>query len=139
MAKHIYITAQDKKRLTGLVYALLGQDDQRELPHIRQLAKEVEDATVITDPAQTPSDVVTMRSRVRLKPSGSGDPIEVTLVYPSEGDPENGQISVLAPLGTAMLGCKEGDSFDVDLPKGRSQYKVEEMLYQPESAGDHHL
>lgn len=83
--------------------------------------------------------MVTMRSRVRLTDQATQKKMECTVVYSSEQSPENGRISVLAPLGAAMLGYRVGDVFEVELPKGRTAFLIEELLYQPESAGDYHL
>lgn len=139
MAKHIYITAQDKHRLLDCLGVLQEYPDTRELSHIRYLEKEIARAQVIVDPLTTPKDVITMRSRVKLRDLTTRSEMECTLVYPPERAPEKGRISVLAPLGAAMLGYRVGDTFDVDLPKGRTQFLVEALTYQPESSGDHHL
>ena len=139
MAKQIYITAQDKDRLLDCLSVLRASPDKRELPHIQYLEEEVERAQVIPDARSTPTDVVTMRSRVRLTDEATQAQTEWTLVYPSERAPEDGCVSVLAPLGAAMLGYRVGDSFEVDLPKGRARFLVEAITYQPESAGDYGL
>lgn len=139
MAKQIFITAQDKQRLLDYLSVLQESPDKRELPHIQYLQQEIERAKIILDVATTPKEVITMRSKVRLRDITHDAHLECTLVYPPESAPEQGYISVLAPLGAAMLGYRVGDSFDVDLPKGRTQYAVEEMLYQPEASGDYHL
>lgn len=139
MAKCIYITQQDRQRILESIQLLQELPDNRESAHIRQLEKEIGRAEVIVRTEDVPADVITMRSRVRLRDMASDREQELTLVYPSETDPEQGSISVLAALGTAMLGYRVGDTFEVDLPKGRKSFRVEALLYQPESAGDYHL
>lgn len=139
MAKQIYITAQDRQRLLDCLRVLQERQDKRELPHIRYLEKEIARAEIIIDPLTTPKDVITMRSRVKLRDVATSAEMECTLVYPSERAPEDGRISVLAPLGAAMLGYCAGDTFEVDLPKGRTQFRVEALAYQPESSGDYDL
>lgn len=139
MAKQIFITAQDRQRLLDALGALQEYPDRRELPHIQYLEKEIARAQIILDPLMTPKDVITMRSRVKLRDTATHAEMECTVVYPAERAPEKGCISVLAPLGAAMLGYKVGDVFDVDLPKGRTQFLVETLTYQPESSGDYHL
>jgi len=139
MEKQIHITAQDRQRLLDCLGVLAEYPDKRELPHIQYLEKEIGRAQVILDPIETPRDMITMRSRVRLKDMATQAQMECTLVYPAEREPEAGRISVLAPLGAAMLGYRVGDTFEVNLPKGRTEFRVEEVLYQPESAGDYHL
>ncbi len=139
MKKHIWITAQDKQRLNECLAVLQEFPDKRDLPHIQELQNEVNKAHIILDPLHTPKDIITMRSRVLLLDTATGKTMEYMLVYPSERNPENGCISVLAPLGTAMLGYRVGDVFEVELPRGKTSFKVEALLYQPESAGDYHL
>jgi len=139
MAKQIYITAQDKKRLTDALTVLQESPDKRELPHIQYLEQEIERAKIIHDVTATPKDVITMNSKVRLRDTESRSVMECTVVYPPESAPERGYISILAPLGAAMLGYRVGDSFEVDLPKGTTHFLVEQIIYQPESAGDYHL
>ena len=139
MEKQIHITAQDKQRLLDCLEDLEKHGDKRDMPHIQYLDKELARAEIIVDPHTTPKDVITMRSRVRLRDEAREKPLECTLVYPAENEPEEGKISVLAPLGAAMLGYRVGDTFEVTLPKGPTEYRVEEILYQPESAGDYDL
>lgn len=139
MAKRIYITEQDRQRLLESIQVLQESPDKRESPHIRQLEKEIGRAEVIVRTEDVPADVITMRSRVRLRDLTANRDQELALVYPTETDPEQGSISVLAALGTAMLGYRVGDTFEVDLPKGRKSFRVETILYQPEAAGDYHL
>ncbi len=139
MVKQIHITAQDKERLLDCLAELQETADERELPHIEYLDKELSRAAIIADPAATPNDVITMRSQVKLRNLGNESQIECTLVYPSECAPEEGRVSVLAPLGAAMLGYKVGDTFEVALPKGTTQYRVEKIMYQPELSGHYDL
>lgn len=136
MGKTIYITAQDRHRLKSCLAVLSDFPDKRDLPYIQYLEQEVERAQVILDPLDVPADVVTMRSTVRLKETPDGRTAEYTLVYPAEGAPDKGGISVLSPLGAALLGHRVGDTFAADLPKGPAQFLVEAILYQPEAAGD---
>jgi regulator of nucleoside diphosphate kinase len=136
MAKQIYITAQDRQRLLNCLAVLQDFPDKRDLPYIQYLDAEVQRAQVILDPVELPADVITMRSTARLQVSPAGTSAEYTLVYPGERRTEEGCVSVLAPLGAAMLGHKVGDTFEVELPKGPVQFLVEAIIYQPEAAGD---
>lgn len=113
--------------------------DKRDMPHIKELESEIARAEVIQDSIKVPGDVITMRSRVRLRNLGRGSVADYTLVYPAEADVEQLRISVLAPLGTAMIGYRAGSEFEVNLPVGPTTFRVEEILYQPEAAGDLHL
>ena len=82
---------------------------------------------------------MTMNSRVRLKDLNSGDERIYTLVFPTEADVTQNKISILAPVGTAMLGYRVGDKIDWPVPSGMKTFRIEEILYQPEAAGDFHL
>lgn len=139
MKEQIYITAQDRARLIASMALAERQGGSLEARHIRQLQGELDRATIIDDPRTTPSDVITMRSRVRLRDERDGSVHAYTLVYPEESVPAERHISVLAPLGAAMLGYRVGDSFPVELPAGPVRFVVESLEYQPEAAGDYDL
>jgi regulator of nucleoside diphosphate kinase len=82
---------------------------------------------------------VTMRSRVRVRDLRARESETFTLVYPEEADIDEGKVSVLAPLGMALLGARVGAVVEVNAPGGVRRFRVEEILYQPEAAGDLHL
>ena len=94
--------------------------------------------TIITVPGQSiPPDIVTMRSRVRLRDDASQER-ELSLVYPDETDVAGGRISVLSPLGLSMLGCRKGQTIQWQGPdRIRHEGVIAEILYQPEAAGDY--
>ena len=133
----IYITGPDYERLSGLI------DRTRERSNVdREYLNKLEaelDRAEIVDPKDIPADVITMRSRVRLKDLVSGESNTYSLVFPTEADFAEGKISVLAPIGTAILGYGLGDTIEWPVPSGLRRLKVEEILYQPESAGDREL
>ena len=82
-----------------------------------------------------PQDVVTMNSRVISENETTGQRREVTLVYPDSSNIDAGKISVLVPIGTALLGLRTGESIDWDLPDGKKQrYRIVAVPYQPEAA-----
>jgi regulator of nucleoside diphosphate kinase len=112
----------------------LGSNDNWDRPYLQSLAAELDRATVIESSA-VPPDVVTMNSRVRLRDRTNS--WTVTLVFPQDADPEDDRISVLAPLGAALLGCRCGCSFSFRVPSGDVRScDVLNILYQPEAAGD---
>jgi regulator of nucleoside diphosphate kinase len=80
-----------------------------------------------------------MNSRVRLRDLDSGEQMEVSLVYPAAADVKSNKVSVLAPIGTAILGYRTGDTIDWEVPAGLRRLKVEDVLYQPEASGDYSL
>lgn len=136
-ARTIYITEFDKQRLYELIDELYrtGYANREAL---RRLEGELTRA-VIVSPQEVPPDVITMNSQVRLYDLKFEEELTVTLVFPEDADPAANKISVLAPIGMAMLGYRVGDIFEWEVPAGVSRLKVLEILYQPEAAGDYHL
>ena len=83
--------------------------------------------------------MVTMNSTVRFEVEGSSDSFELTLVYPKDADASGKTISVLSPVGSALLGLSQGD--EIEWPKpggGLIKVRVKEVVYQPERAGQLH-
>lgn len=109
--------------------------DMAELNLLRAYAplrRELERAIVVSS-ALVPADVATMNSRVRYTDEKDGARRTVSLVYPSEADVAKAKVSVLAPVGTALLGLSEGQSIEWDFPDGsRRRLKLEKVLFQPE-------
>jgi regulator of nucleoside diphosphate kinase len=89
-------------------------------------------------PTAIPGHVVTMNSTVRLKDLESGEEGSYTIAFPSDADVTKGTVSVLAPIGTAVLGSQVGDAVEWNVPGGRKRWRVQEVLYQPEAAGHYH-
>lgn len=90
-------------------------------------------------PDAMPSDVVSMNSTASVRDETTGALRDFTLVYPRDADGSPGRVSVLAPIGSALLGLRVGDSIDWPLPGGRStRLTVMALRFQPEAAGDHH-
>jgi regulator of nucleoside diphosphate kinase len=135
--KPIQITEFDKKRLSALIRDA-SHSEYRGSDYLNDLEQEMERAEVV--PAEDISgDVITMNSRVRLVDVDSGEEMTYTLVFPEDADIAEQKISVLAPIGTAMLGYRVGDTFDWKVPDGERRLQVKEILYQPESSGDFNL
>jgi regulator of nucleoside diphosphate kinase len=135
MMKHrdIYITDLDLKRLSELLEAA-RRFNERDPVDLAQLAGELARAQVVPS-AQVPADVITMNSTVCLEDMESGEEMIYTLVFPKDADIDQGKISVLAPIGTAMLGYRVGDTLEWPVPGGISRLKVKQILYQPEASG----
>ena len=129
----LIISNADRRRLEALI------DSARLDPHTREgslapLEAELGRARFV--PAgEVPPDVVTMRSVVRLRDLDPATAEEYELVYPAEADITRHRISVLAPIGTAILGYRVGDVIEWPVPAGRRRLRVEDVLYQPERAG----
>lgn len=135
----IHTTHQDMERLRAVIAppGARGGGDDRDRPYLAVLTAELARAVVVGQ-EEIPPDVVTMNSRVRLR-DGRRTWI-MTLVFPENADPEEGCISVLAPLGAAILGCRVGQSVKFRVPGGEERScDILSVLYQPEAAGDLHL
>ena len=134
--RRLVITEFDYDRLRHLVESPKYRTTHAVL--IAALKEELERGRVVA-PGAVPRGTVTMRSRVRVRDLKADETETYTLAYPEEADLELGKLSVLAPLGTALLGTRVGDVVEFDAPAGTRRLKVEKVLYQPEAAGDFHL
>jgi regulator of nucleoside diphosphate kinase len=132
----IYIGEFDMKRLKGLIKFAEERWDKRVVHHLEELAEELDRAEVVK-PEEIPTDVITMNSTFRLSNLDSGEEVVYTLVFPAKADSTNGKISILAPVGTAVLGYRVGDTVEWKVPAGLKRLRVEEVVYQPEAAGDY--
>ena len=133
----IYITELDYNRLSGLIDRTRERNGT-DREYLNKLEAELDRAEIV-ERKDIPRDVITMRSKVRLKDLVSGESNTYSLVFPTEADSAEGKISVLAPIGTAILGYRQGDTIEWPVPSGLRKLKVEEVIYQPEAAGDHDL
>jgi regulator of nucleoside diphosphate kinase len=133
----IHITQYDKERLLKLLLAS-GSTEYRGSEYLKRLQKELERAAVVT-PQEIPGDVITMNSTVCLEDMASGDEEIYTLVFPEDADLAQGKISILAPIGTGMLGYRVGDVFEWDVPAGKRQLLVKRIIFQPEASGNYDL
>jgi regulator of nucleoside diphosphate kinase len=133
----IVLTEFDVKRLRELL-AEARYSDYRGSEYLEDLAKEINRGKVLP-PDEIPADVITMNSKVLLEDLESGEEMVYTVVFPADADHRLGKISVLAPIGTALLGYQVGDVIEWQVPEGVTRLKVKEILYQPESAGDFDL
>jgi regulator of nucleoside diphosphate kinase len=132
-----YITERDYDRLSKLIDST-RQTNGVDKDYLEKLEAELDRAQIV-DHSDVPADVITMRSKVRLKDLVSGQSNTYSLVFPTEADFSKGKISVLAPIGTAILGYRSGDTIEWPVPSGLRKLKIEKILYQPESAGDREL
>jgi regulator of nucleoside diphosphate kinase len=134
----IYVTKTDCERLNNMIELVRNQNDRSNLPYARKLEDELRYAEVVA-PEGIPPDVVTMRSKVRLKDLDTNEEKVYTIVFPSEANFDDCKISILAPLATALLGFKRGDIVEVKAPSRLRRLLISEILYQPESAGEYDL
>lgn len=137
MSREIFITEADRQKLHKLINTE-KEFNVGEREYLANLAQELNRACVVL-PQEIPDDVITMNSKVSLRNLDSGEEMIFTLVYPADADLDNDKISVLAPIGTAMLGYREQDILDWNVPSGTVRLKVEKILFQPEAAGNYEL
>ncbi|MCC7334269.1 MAG: nucleoside diphosphate kinase regulator [Pirellulaceae bacterium] len=128
--KKIIITKSDHKRLNELFLSSFV-DAIRDKRYLSDLQSELNVAHVV-DPSEVPCDVITMNSTVRLRDLKTKETEMFTLVYPNQANIAEGKLSILAPLGTAILGYRVGDVVRWQVPSGVGRWRVEELLVQPE-------
>ena len=133
----ICINAFDRKRLIKLIEDSSNYNNPDKI-HLKELEKELNRGKIV-EPKDIPKDVITMNSMIHFKDLDSGEEMTYTLVFPDMADISNNKISILAPIGTALIGYRIGDIIEWEVPAGLRKLKVEEILYQPEAAGDYHL
>lgn len=131
----VRITQVDRNRLWKLIVAARKRRNVDE-PVLNSLVAEI-DRAIVLPPRQVSPDVITMNSRARLRLND--EPAQIALVYPALADDRARRISVVSPLGTAVLGFREGDRVDWHGADGQLKIEIEKVLYQPEAAGDFHL
>lgn len=125
--RKIYISENDKIRLKKLFSSTIGFRD-RDLKNLKELLIELDRAEVIENNSM--DDVIMMNSTVLVKDLDSGDEFVYTVVYPEHANLNENKISILAPVGTALLGYRVGDIIEWDVPAGKRRLKVIEILFQ---------
>lgn len=130
----IVISSLDAERLERLLEALPDEA----FPGKEEFEEELARAEVV-EPQDMPPTVVTMNSTVRFRVESSKEEFTLTLVYPKDMDASSNKISILAPVGSALLGLSQGDEIEWPKPGGGVlRVRIEEVTYQPERAGEFH-
>jgi len=125
MEARIVVSREDASRLRSLVASeksRRGQDRE----HLADLEHELDRANVV-EGQMLPGDRVAVNSTVRVRDLDSGTAHDYTLVWPSHADAAQRRISVLAPMGTALLGCRAGDRVEWQMPGGLVRLVIEEV------------
>mgnify|MGYP000350843293 CR=1 FL=1 len=131
----IVLSSLDSERL----YSLIDSLPQNSVPGIEELEEELGRAKVV-EPKEIPASIVTMNSTVRFFVESTKKEFELTLVYPKNVDSNGKTISILAPVGSALLGLSIGDQIEWPRPGGGFlKVKITEITYQPERAGNYQL
>lgn len=134
----IWLTEQDYNRLKHLLAELTRAS--RGVQVGVETLEDILDLARVMEPDKVPANVVTMNSRVLFKDLRTHESGTVTVVYPSDASPSDGRISVLSPVGAALLGEAEGSVVELPLPHGQSRrIRIATVLYQPEAQGDYAL
>lgn len=136
VASPIVVTQFDYDRLSRLVDRLRREARSPAATEADLLEDELERATIV-DSRAVPSTVVTMNSEVEVVSldNGSGHTVRLRVVFPAEASPKSGRVSVLAPLGLALLGARVGDEIEWTMPGGTRRIRVERIHFQPEAEG----
>ncbi len=128
----VYITEYDMQRLLKLLNGI--QYCPQERAHLELLIEEMERAVVV--PSEKVSEnVVTLNTRMRVKDLDSSEESSIQLVFPNDEDFEHGKISILTPIGAALIGYSKGDTAEWKVPAGIRRLRIEEIMYQPEADG----
>ncbi len=130
----ITLSSLDYDRLETLLDSL----PDNAFPGKAALQAELDRAEVV-EPRDMPPTVVTMNSTVRFALEDTHEEFSLTLVYPRDADGKGEHISVLAPVGSALLGLSTGEHIEWPGPGGRSiRVRIVEVVFQPERAGEFH-
>lgn len=130
----IVVSSLDADRLENLLDSLPADA----FPGRADLEAELARADIV-EPHAVPPTVVTMNSTVKFRVESSSETFSLTLVYPKDMDSSGGRISILAPVGSALLGLSQGDEIEWPRPGGGTlRVHIEEVLYQPERSGEYH-
>ncbi|MGO2507468.1 nucleoside diphosphate kinase regulator [Vibrio hibernica] len=130
----ITISSLDADRLYKLIESL----PEGSFAGINDLESELDRANIV-EPSEVPPTVVTMNSTVKFVVESSQQEVMLTLVYPKDLDTSGNKISILAPVGSALLGLSQGDKIEWPKPGGGLiKVQIKEIVYQPERAGEMH-
>ena len=131
---NLILSSLDVERLERLIDSMA----HKPTPAMAALEEELVRAEVVA-PQDVPPTVVTMNSTVRFDVEHTGESFCMTLVYPKDVDDSGDKISVLSPVGSALLGLAQGESIDWTKPGGGTlKVRIKEVVYQPERAGEFH-
>lgn len=135
--RKIIITQSDYEHLKELLSSEFAQAIGP-AEYLQGLEAELTQAEVV-DSERVPKNVVTMNSTVKLRDLDTKELETYTLVFPEQADIANDRLSVLAPVGTAILGQRVGDALRWRVPSGWRRFKIERVIYQPEREGVFHV
>lgn len=132
---NLTITKTDLERLQKFFYT---NNDFEVKPNIKLVEEKINSAKKVDSKKVGPT-VVTMNSKVKVKNMALGKSFSLELVYPDAVDTTRYKISIFSPIGASMYGYAQGDEFIWYGGNGKNSFLIEEITYQPESAGDYDL
>lgn len=135
MEKEIKITELDYIRLSRLVSSAKSEK-KTEIENLNALVHEIDRAEKVDSKSIEP-EFVTMNSVLKVFNSSIAKLMTIKIVYPNDADYKKGYISILSPLGSALIGYKVGDTVQFDAPKGKVEISIRSIDYQPESEGEY--
>lgn len=138
MERNIHITSLDQERLLKMIEKETDFGSERNNIYLNSLKTELKKAIIVA-PENIPDNTITTNSLVKLKDITHGEEIIYTLVYPEKVNFKLNMISILSPIGTALIGYSKGSLINWKVPEGIIQLEVTEVLYQPESFGHYQL
>ena len=103
-----------------------------------KLLKELNSAQIV-EPDSIPSNVVTMNSIVKLSFLNKNQQLQFQIVYPDQANLKEKKISIFSPIATALIGYQVADEIEWIVPSGLTKIRIDEIIYQPEAAGDFDL
>ncbi|MPZ43849.1 MAG: nucleoside diphosphate kinase regulator [Betaproteobacteria bacterium] len=134
----IVLTENDYSRLKHLLADLSRQAEGSQTG--LETLEEILDLAHVVRPEKVPANTVTMNSRVLFEDVRSGEKGTVTIAYPAEADVSTRRISILSPVGAALIGEAQGAEVELPVPHGQTRrIRIVDVLYQPEAEGDFEL
>ena len=129
----ITISTLDADRLYKLIESVPAN-----ITGVQELEVELDRANIV-EPTEVPHNIITMNSTVDFIVESTQEEFVLTLVYPKDIDQSGQKISILAPVGSALLGLSQGDEIEWPRPGGGLiKVMIKEVTYQPERAGEFH-
>ena len=135
--KQVIITKQDYNKINRSITEAKARNSIKK-EEAEKLLAELKSAKIV-DQAEIDKDVVTMNSIVKIHFQNNKTNMEFQLVYPADADLKQKKISIFSPVASALIGYKVGDEIDWLIPSGMTKIIIDEVIYQPEAAGDFDL
>ncbi len=133
MKNEIILSKLDYSKLNSMILNLLDSKDSN-LLELNRLNIEIKQAKLV-EPNKINPEYVTMNSVIEVVFAQSGTSKMLRLAYPDEANLNDGRISVLSPLGRALLGCRKGETVSFKVPDGIKTVTIRNVIYQPEANG----